>query len=149
MAYGRKILELTKAELKKVPRLPWGETVECHSLVIVPTNRLHDSEFGCMYFVALDREGNPICKVGGSSDVLHLNGTIGCGDYDSPSYEVYMNGMKPVDGKPIPRYPRWSMDLLPCGYLRLFGPSKIKIGTGISDMDVYSEGFYVETVEND
>jgi len=48
-------------------------------IVIVPTNRKHESGYGCMKFV-LTRGHNIVGCVGGCSDVVHLNGIGGCGE---------------------------------------------------------------------
>lgn len=51
-------------------------TDEFNGVVIIPTNELHESGFGCMKF-ALINHGEVVGCVGGGSDVIHLNGIGG------------------------------------------------------------------------
>lgn len=128
-------LELTKEQLLSAPeRQSWHEDVYCDAFVIIPTDYLHDSEFRCMEVVALDDNNQPICKCAGGSDVIHLNGIGGYGHTDS-----YTERVKSQSGPLV----AWSIDCLPCGYLRLFTQKgKIKIGEALSDLGVYAEGYY-------
>lgn len=43
------------------------------SVIIVPTNEVHDSGFRCMKFILVN-EGGIVGAVGGGSDVVHPNG---------------------------------------------------------------------------
>lgn len=48
-----------------------------YSIVILPTDDMHDSGYRCMDFVAVNRDHKPICRLSGCSDVLHLDGIGG------------------------------------------------------------------------
>lgn len=73
------IFEMTKEDFDKVPeRGGWSRDIgEFRSLVIIPQDYAHDSGWMCMDFVAVDKEGEPICKLSGCSDVLDLDGIGG------------------------------------------------------------------------
>ena len=45
---------------------------EADSLVILPTNNLHDSGYRIMYFAVIS-DNKPICKIAGYSDVIELS----------------------------------------------------------------------------
>lgn len=91
------IFDMTKEDFNKVPKRDnrWSDFGEFRSLVIIPLDYEHDSGWMCMDFVAVNDEGEPICRLSGCSDVLTFD----------------------VTGE---RGKRWSIDCLPCGYLRLF-----------------------------
>lgn len=123
----KKILDMTKEDFAAVPYLDtcnnWNELVkdnpsghlEFTSVVIIPTMyngeiAVHESEWACMDFV-LVKDGYPIGKVGGGSDVLHLDGIGGYGD--NRMYESMFSRMVPAKG--------WCIDCLPkTGYLNLW-----------------------------
>ena len=100
------ILKMSKKDFSAVPeRASWDAKVELfNSLVIIPTKHMHDSGFMCMDFVAVDDKNEPICRLSGCSDVLHIDGIGGYG-------KQYVPGVmsRPIQG--------WSIDCLPCGYL--------------------------------
>ena len=102
-------------------------TDEFNGVVIIPTNELHDSGFGCMKF-ALTNGVEVVGCVGGGSDVIHLNGIGGYGnkDYDKA---LKTNMVKRID---------WSIDCLSNGLIRLFCSYKLDIDKMIlSDFDLY------------
>lgn len=68
----------------KVPeRGGWSRDIEeFSSLVIIPLNYAHDSGWMCMNFVAVNKDGEPICRLSGCSDVLNLDGIGGYGYRD-------------------------------------------------------------------
>jgi len=116
-----KICSMTKEDFANLPRLgdegvwwfnPNRDTFR--SLVIIPTGEEHDSGFQCMEFALIDNDGVAICKVGGISGVIVIDGIGGYG----------INGMskalKLSNGQPVVIPHGWSIDCLPCGYLRLF-----------------------------
>lgn len=122
------VVNMTK---KDFDDMPWSEppTRKRFSfLVIIPTGELHDSGYGCMTFVAVDKNGEPICKFGGNSDVVHINGMLGIGEW---------RGEIPKEIKPE----SWSIDMLPCGYIRLFPRSDMYFTAPyiVSDFEIYSD----------
>ena len=124
-----KVYFMTKEDFEKVPRTGgWSEDVgEFNSLVIIPQNYAHDSGWMCMDFVAVSKDGEPICRLSGYSDVLNLDGIGGCGNWRRGE---------------IPRLiePKgWSIDCLPCGYLRLFSHSTLTAGPALSNFEIYAK----------
>nr|DAG53228.1 MAG TPA: hypothetical protein [Caudoviricetes sp.] len=91
------VFDMTKEDFEKVPE----RVGEFNALVIIPQDYAHDSGWMCMDFVA-------VCRLSGCSDILKLDGIGGYGNWR--------------DGKlPSCIEPKgWSIDCLPCGYLRLF-----------------------------
>lgn len=121
------IFNMTKEDFNKVPeRGGWSRDIgEFNSLVIIPQDYPHDSGWMCMDFVAVSKEGEPICKLSGCSDVLNLDGIGGYGRDD-----FMFNHIKPKG---------WCIDCLPCGYLRLFSNSVLTVGPALSNFAVYAE----------
>lgn len=126
------IFYMTKEDFEKVPeRDGWSKDIgEFYSLVIIPMDYAHDSGWMCMDFVAVDKENEPICKLSGCSDVLNLDGIGGYG-----RYRDWRNGELPKFIKPK----GWSIDCLPCGYLRLFGRSTLTAGPALSNFEIYAK----------
>jgi hypothetical protein len=124
-----KIFNMTKEDFAEVPflnTLSYDDRI-FNSLVIIPSDKLHDSGWRCMEFVAVDAKGNPMFKMSGYSDVLHIDGIGGYGNW----YEC---------GDTIPELVKpkgWSFDCLPCGYIRLMCNCNMKYGGGISDFQIY------------
>lgn len=117
----KSLLVMTKEDFAKLPRLeddafegfnPMKDSFR--SLVIIPTGEEHDSGFGCMEFVLVNAHGEAICRVSGSSDVVHIDGIGGYG------VGSISKAQRLIDGTPIVIPKGWSIDCLPCGYLRLF-----------------------------
>lgn len=101
-------------------------TDEFNGVVIIPTNELHDSGFGCMKF-ALINHGEVVGCVGGGSDVIHLNGIGGYGKDFNKTLKIGM--VKRID---------WSIDCLSNGLIRLFCSYKLDIDEFIlSDFNLY------------
>ena len=123
------VFEMKKEDFEKVPaRGGYSKDVgEFHSLVIIPQDYAHESGWMCMDFVAVDKEGEPICRLSGCSDVLNLDGIGGYGDRRP--------GMLPHFIEPK----GWSIDCLPCGYLRLFSRSKMTAGAALSSFEIYAK----------
>ena len=126
------IFNMTKEDFEKVPeRDGWSKDIgEFYSLVIIPMDYAHDSGWMCMDFIAVDKEGEPICKLSGCSDVLNLDGIGGYG-----RYEEWRRGELPKLVKPK----GWSIDCLPCGYLRLFSRSTLTAGPALSNFEIYAK----------
>lgn len=127
--------EMTRAEFEAVPELSakqWREHVkDFDSLVILPRRRLHDSGYRCMAFVACKGD-EPIVKLGGGSDVIHIEGIGGYGYNWLARYITVPQLVKPVS---------WSVDCLKTsGLLRLFAHENlIADGHGFSSFELYSD----------
>jgi hypothetical protein len=104
-------------------------TDEFNGVVIIPTDEMHDSGFKCMKF-ALMNHSEVVGCVGGGSDIIHLNGIGGYGQYDIEYKKAIITNMvKRID---------WSIDCLPNGLVRLFCSDKLKIDDFIcSDFNLY------------
>lgn len=110
------INEMTRKEFEALPQLPESSyyDVPFGSLIILPgkANALHDSGFRCMAFVLVGEDGQPLGKIGGGSDVIHIDGIGGYGYKWLERYEGCPAEI-PVSG--------WSVDCLAkSGLLRLF-----------------------------
>ena len=113
------ILKATKDFFQSVRELDAWKRVEFSSVVIVPTDQLHDSGFRQMEFVLMDKDDNPIGKIGGFVDSIYVE----------PHYT----------SKGIGRCVH--MDLLPCGLMRFWVNETMFIeNCAGSDLDV----FYIE-----
>ena len=121
------IFSMTKEDFNKVPeRGGWSRDIgEFNSLVIIPQDYAHDSGWMCMDFVAVNKAGEPICKLSGYSDVLSLDGIGGYGRDNFMFNYIKLKG--------------WYIDCLPCGYLRLFSNSVLTVGPALSNFTVYAE----------
>lgn len=65
-----RLLEYTDDDFYKIPVETNYREISCHSFIIVPTARFHDSGFKIMSFVLLDREDEIIARISGHCDVL-------------------------------------------------------------------------------
>lgn len=121
--------DYTKEEFAALPILGWKENVNgFNSLVIIPTDQIHDSGFKCMEFVAC-RFNTPICRISGCSDVMHINGIGGFG----------LGGIRYWDKIPHNKPIDWSIDCLrTSGYLRLFTSGYLQTGTALSSFEIFS-----------
>lgn len=142
-----KIIEMSKQDFASVPYLDtysdWEKLapngrLEFNSLVIIPVENeggtidLHDSGWGCMEFCLIDRNNEPIGKVGGGSDVVKLDGIGGYG-YDWLNKYDHVPNHIPIHS--------WSLDMLPCGYLRVWARTTLFINDRLicSNMEVFAE----------
>lgn len=132
------ITKMTKEDFEKVPYSEFDENIGIfNSLVIIPTGELHDSGFMCMDFVAVDISGEPIKRMSGSSDVIHIDGIGGLGK----NWLTNISYTRTVPAK------GWKIDVLPCGYMRLFCDSHIALSCGsfiVSDFEIYAHGIEME-----
>lgn len=121
-----KIVEMSKEDFEKVPeRKHFDEQIGLfNSLVILPMDYLHDSGYKCMDFIAVDDNNEPICRLSGCSDVLHLDGIGGYGKYNGRIAEN-----RPIEG--------WSIDCLPCGLLRVFCKGWIEAECAVSSFEIF------------
>jgi len=95
----------------------------------IPT--LHDSGFACIDYVAVVN-GEPICRISGCSDVLHIEGIGGYG-HRWINKNIGVPKSIPVAG--------WQFDCLPkSGLLRLWPSSRRRIiyGCSLSSFEIYS-----------
>lgn len=115
------ICSMAKEDFAHLPRLgdegfegfdPNKDTFQ--SMVIIPTGEEHDSGFQCMEFALIGDDGAAICRVGGGSDVIVIDGIGGYG------VRGISKALKLSNGQPVVVPHGCSIDCLPCGYLRLF-----------------------------
>lgn len=115
------ICRMTKEDFANLPKLgdegfdgfnPNKDIFE--SLVIIPTGEEHDSGFQCMEFAIIGDNGFAICRVGGYSDVIAIDGIGGYG------VKGFSKAFKLSNGQCVVVPHGWRIDCLPCGYLRLF-----------------------------
>ena len=118
------VFDMTKEDFKKVPeRCGWSRDIgEFNSLIIIPQDYACDSGWMCMDFVAVNKEGEPICRLSGYSDVLEL-----C---EIERVDEFLRISKPKE---------WRIDCLPCGYLRLFSRSTLTAGPTLSSLEIYAK----------
>lgn len=123
------IKKMTRDDFKRVPFREHfdSELPPFESLVIIPTDEQHDSGWQCMEFVGVDENMEPVVRMSGCSDVIHIDGIGGYGKWDG-------------DGK-LPRsrpIQAWSIDCLPkSGYLRLFCHGQIVVGHDLSSFEIF------------
>ena len=122
--------EWTRKQFEALPSRKWNETIYCNSLVILPTKRKHDSGYRAMDVVAI-KDGAPLCLVAGGSDVIHIDGIGGYGEW------------KPGNGIPNTIEPKaWSIDCLPVSGLLQLWPSNhgyiIKVSEALSSLNIYA-----------
>lgn len=127
----KQITEMTRKEIEAIPQTHgWNEDIgEFDTLVILPTKRLHDSGYRCMYFVACVK-GKPVAKIGGGSDVIHLDGIGGFGKNWLDRFGTVPNKIAPSG---------WNIDCLPkSGLLQLFA-GKLSCSSPLSSFELYTE----------
>ena len=142
-----KITDMTKQDFAAVPELDiindWRKLavnghLNFNSIIVIPAENedgtviLHDSGWGCMEFCLVDISNEPIGRIGGGTDVINLDGIGGYGD-NWPSRLNNVPDTIPVHG--------WSMDLLPCGYLRIWARNGLFINDPLfgSNMELFAE----------
>lgn len=131
---------MSKEDFANVPESKEFKIADIDSIVIVPLDEKHESGFNLMRFVVVGEDCVPICAFGGCQDVVHLNGLLGIGYRQINETKDKATGRLLVD--PV----AWSIDCLPCGYLRLFAKNPNDSGDGqnnltancicISDLDI-------------
>lgn len=123
------IMQMSKEDFQKIPSVELPQTFD--SFVIVPTDELHDSGWGCMKFVLLSKR-EIVGSVGGWADVIHFDGIGGYGRWSD---------WVPTKTVPTKIPPKgWSIDCLPCGYLRVFAQGALSTDNWFgSDFSVYCE----------
>lgn len=111
----------TRQEFEKLPMRKYGEDIgEFDSLIIIPTENIHDSGYRCMDFIAV-RENTPLCRLSGCSDVIHFDGIGG--------FDRWLS----KNGVPDSIKPKgWSIDCLATsGLLRIFSSGKLEAGLAL------------------
>jgi hypothetical protein len=116
----------TKKEFESLPKREWGEDIgEFDSLIILPTRHTHDSGYRCMDFVAVKRE-KAICRLSGCSDVIHIDGIGGFGEWEGDIPTL----IPPKE---------WCVDCLKkSGLLRIFSGYKLKCGAALSSFELFA-----------
>jgi len=123
---------MTKKDFIGLPHRAWDEEIICNSIVIIPMSGrkgdLHGSGFRCMDFVAV-HHNEPLCLLSGCSDVIHINGIGGLGEYRREAGIPHL--IEPLG---------WSIDCLPkSGLLHLFSPGRLlKCGDALSGFEVFA-----------
>jgi len=118
----------TATQLRALRRRDWNEDIgKFDSLIVLPTRRKHDSGFRCMEFIAV-RGGEAICRLGGGSDVVHIDGI-------SP-----LLGVGLMNHGHIPGGPRWCFDCLPkSGFINMFNANgAMTVGGDYSSLEIFS-----------
>lgn len=125
----KNINQWTKKDFLSLREIEWNEDIgEFNSLVILPTNHVHDSGFRQMDFVAV-KDNEPICRISGCSDVIHIDG-IGVLGLDWQKKEP-ISFLITAKG--------WSIDCLKkSGLLRLFSDTKLIADPPHSSFCIYS-----------
>lgn len=117
---------MTRKEFLAVPsRANWRETVECDSIVLIPTRQKHESGYRKIIAVAC-KGGYPLCRVTSVSDRLDLVG------YD------YLTTDRMAPLKSVVE--SWRIDCLPKSNLfNIWTRRTLRVGADGSSIDI--EGF--------
>ena len=89
--------------------LPFKEAPEQEpfdSIILLPTDEIHDSDFRCMEFVICDGVRGPKYRVSGCSDALHLNGLTS--SFINPEASNWQDKYPSVGKRPL----IWTIDCL-------------------------------------
>lgn len=132
MGKKKDVTEMTRKEILSVPQRKWDEDIGYfNTLIIVPTRRMHDSGYRCMDFVAC-KDGQPIRRLSGCSDVVHLGGI---GGYNRNYLKDGFTGI-PQTIVPI----GWNIGCLKkSGLLQIFTHGHLYAGTALSSFELYHE----------
>ena len=143
---------MTREDFEALPSRKWDEDIgPFDSLVIIPARvylwdyflyrvkkllkmkpeiyemrGIHDSSFRCMDFVAV-KDDVPLCLLSGCSDVIHIDGIGGYGQWRAGTGIPYK--ISPKD---------WSIDCLrTSGLLRLFMHGMLTAGPSLSSLEIW------------
>ena len=122
----KSVTECTRKDFEALPLREWNDDIgEFDSLVILPTRRLHDSGYRCMDFIAVIKQ-EPIYRLSGCSDVIHINGIGGYGKWANRVPDL----IPPI---------AWSIDCLRVsGLLQIFCGKKMIAGPALSSFDLFA-----------
>jgi hypothetical protein len=112
-ADGGNVERMSRRELEALPYrgARFSDEVGFDSLVLLPLRTKHETGFRCIDVVGV-RQKTPVCRLAGDSDVVHIEGISG----------------------------QWTIDCLPVtGLFRLWAADKIRVGTAVSNLEVFSE----------
>ncbi len=124
------IREMKKEDFEAVPLRERFDSKcpEFDSLVIIPVDGYDNcfGRWGVMDFVGcIGKE--PVVRLSGCSETLELEGIGGHGEWFGPCDYRKM------------ALPAWSIDCLPCGYLRIFCKGQIKVGETGTSFEIFSQ----------
>lgn len=114
------IMRMTMDDFENLPYwTPYSqeEAPEFDSVIIYPTDirSIHDSGWGNMTFAACNK-GHAVCRMGGCSDALHLDGI---GNWKRDNLEQ-----------------NWVIDCTPNGFLRVFCYEPLEVGAAVSSFEI-------------
>ena len=133
MSDRKRIFEMKRKEFWELPERKWNEDIgPFNSLVILPCSHFHESGWRNMDFVAVDKDGYPICRLSGCSDVINFDGIGGHGK--NWLAEVKRTGSIPTM---IP-VKDWAIDCLPCGYLHVWANCALTCGGALSSFELFA-----------
>ena len=118
-----KVFEMKKEDFENVPERGGfqRDIGEFHALVIIPQDYAHDSGWMCMDFVAVGKEGEPICKLSGCSDVLNIALVLTTGGTGFSPRDITPEAAMDIIERPTPGIPEAmraeSMRITPKGCL--------------------------------
>lgn len=121
---------MTRKQFEALPeREAWDEeTPDVRCIVVLPTRRLHDSGYRALDFVLVSPD--KMVRIGGCSDVIHVDGIGGYGPRDEK--RRLLPNLVPPSG--------WSVDCLKCGLLRFFCNSgRITAGVALSSFEIWAQ----------
>lgn len=126
MPENMNIMSMTVEDFKAVHiRNADDDLSDVQSVVILPTEEIHDSGFMYMNLVAVNFDFRPICRTV-NNDVVCLDGLLGSGKGNG-----FLEKVVPVKG--------WRIDCLPCGLVRIFSDYRLDIEhAGSPAVSVYS-----------
>jgi hypothetical protein len=129
----KRVQDMTKEEFEQLPVRDYSEDIGVFdSLIILPRDEMDDSGYRCMAFVACAGD-QAICLIGGGSDVIHVDGIGGMGQWGFMKFHK--------TGKVPPLADAWSIDCLSTsGLMRLFAvpPYSLRAGVALSSFEIFS-----------
>ena len=127
------LTQYTITEFRALPKRKFGADIgNFDSLVILPTRRKHDSGYRCMEFVAVKGE-QPVCRMGGGSDVIHLLGIDGSNVKNPSTNNEWLHRTR----NNVSFNAQLRIDCLPCGLLRIFCKHNLIAGMDLSSFELY------------
>lgn len=118
------VMKMKRKDFDDVPKA-WHYEGTFDSFIVIPTKKMHDSGFQIMEFV-LCNGAEPIVKMVGCVDSVHLDGIGGYGQFGTPGRRRAFKGC-------------WNFDCLPCGYIRMWSHYKMTCGAATSDFSIFRE----------